>query len=141
MLSPMCHRFIVYLHLVYLPLSLISVLSLVYLGISAPWADIPLRVHHNYIISHLADRAPRCSLGVVIRGQAIDAVYSRANSEHFVPAENLRVPNLWLCPHTCSRPNSYNNLTRSIEQVAARGRNDAVESRSGSCIACTSCNR
>ena len=31
-LSPMCHRFIVYLQLVYLPLSLISVPSLVYLG-------------------------------------------------------------------------------------------------------------
>ena len=41
-LSPMCHRFIVYLHLVYLRESLISVPPLVvYLGISVPWADIP----------------------------------------------------------------------------------------------------
>ena len=38
----MCHRFLVYFHLLYLHLPLISVPSLVYLGISVPWADIPI---------------------------------------------------------------------------------------------------
>ena len=38
-------QILVYLGIVYLPLSLISVPSLVYLGISVPWAGIPRTMH------------------------------------------------------------------------------------------------